>query len=108
MDRYGNRVTNIKRRIGLLIRDSDRDDYSVQQAVARFVSDPMKPRSGGGVQGWPQGTGFPLPEYVPQDFDFHPDHDQHTAQDDGCPPVGEPDGGCPKTDMHMDLSLIHI
>ncbi|MGB1593642.1 MAG: hypothetical protein ACPIOQ_12895, partial [Promethearchaeia archaeon] len=102
MDRYGNRVTNIKRRIGLLIRDSDRDDYSVQQAVARFVSDPMKPRSGGGVQGWPQGTGFPLPEYVPQDFDFHPDHDQHTAQDDGCPPVGEPDGGCPKTDMHMD------
>jgi len=107
MDQYGNRVTNEKRRIGLIIRDSDRDDFSVLRAVEKFVSDPKLSNEGTptGINGWPSGTGDPLSAFVSQDFGYMPDHDLHTGDDFGCAPMGAPEGGCPVIDMEQDRAI---
>ena len=96
-DLYGNIVEDQIFRIGLIVRDSNRDEYDVGSATQKFSVDPLTYKNGV-VQGWPPGSGFPLGDYIFADFTEEP---SNVVQDDadGCPAVGAPNiSGCPEKD----------
>ncbi len=72
-DLYGNLVLNSQRRVGLFIRDSDRDDFDLDSARKKFRSDIFTPLPSSSLQ--------------------------FTVDDTGCAAVGESEiGVCPAKD----------
>ena len=78
-DLYGNLASEIQRRVGLFIRDSDRDEFDMNLASAKF----------------PTAT-FTAP---PSISEFS------TTDDGGCAATGEPTGGCPLKDNSVRALL---
>ena len=101
LDRFGNRAVDGRFRVGLGVRDSDRDEIDAAAAKRKYITDPATPSAftDSGVVGWPAGTGKLVADFVHLDFDASPMEADQTADDVGCvPPLMDapttPEGGC--------------
>eukprot|EP00960_Hanusia_phi_P011677 340629-Hanusia_phi.AAC.8 len=98
-DFYGNVATNSKIRVGLVIRDGDRDQYNLAEAKQKYYTTPLEkiPNTSKYV-GWPPNSAgaYPIGLYVDEVFSISPFENQSATDDEkGCPSQGGPQMGCP-------------
>eukprot|EP00960_Hanusia_phi_P070740 767382-Hanusia_phi.AAC.6 len=85
-DFYGNLVPDEDRRVGLVIRDSDIDEFDLEAATRKYKV-------------WPPyvGTTEKAPaNFIDLKFTQNPKYNEISSDDiDGCSPKGQPSEGCP-------------